>query len=58
MSKSKNHNKKRYGDFDDEENFDKRKIVKQRRQKLQNLTKIYLDHADDEEYEEVFSGKI
>lgn len=58
MSKSKNHNKNRYDDnFDDEDTYDARKDKKPRRQKIQNLTKIYLDHADDEEYEEVFSGK-
>ncbi len=58
MSKSKNHNKKRYDDnFDDEEDRNVKQSSKPRRQSNQNWTKTYLDHADDEEYEDVFNGK-
>lgn len=58
MSKSKNHNKKRYDDnFDDEEDNGSRKTYKPRRQSNKNWTKTYLDHQDDEEYEDIFNGK-
>ena len=56
MSKSRNYKKNR-DNFDEEENFDRRRSEKPRRQNNQNWTKTYLEHQDDEEYEEIFNGK-